>query len=62
MSIRKFEFSNSCALWTIKPSLKIFRINWSRVRKYFQKRKCSLQLVLHVYKSEKILELRKYLF
>jgi hypothetical protein len=35
-SIWKFEFSNSCALWTIKLSLKFFRINWSRFRPHFQ--------------------------
>jgi hypothetical protein len=52
----------SCALWTIKLSLKFFRINWSRIRPHFQKRKCSSQPTLHVCKSEKILQLGKYLF
>jgi hypothetical protein len=37
----KFEFSSTCALWTIKLSQKFFRINWSQIRQHFQKRKCS---------------------
>jgi hypothetical protein len=60
--IGKFEFSNSCVLWTIKLSLKIFRINWSRIRPHFQKTKSSSQLVLQVCKFAKIHELKKYLF
>jgi hypothetical protein len=51
--IGKFEFSNSCALWIIKLSLKFFRINWIRIRPHIQKRNCSSQLVLQVCKSEK---------
>jgi hypothetical protein len=57
--IGKFEFSNSCVLWTIKLSLKIFRINWSRIRPHFQKTKSSSQLVLQVCKFAKIHELKK---
>jgi hypothetical protein len=60
--IGKFEFSNSYALWTNKLSLEFFRINWSRIRPHFQKRKCFSQLVLQVCKSKKKLELKKYLF
>jgi hypothetical protein len=61
-SIWKFEFTNSGALWTIKFSLKFFRINWSQFRPHFQNGKCSPQLVIQVFKSAKILELGKYLF
>jgi hypothetical protein len=60
--IGKFEFSNSCAFWTIKLSLKNFRINWSQIIPHLQKRKCSSPLVLQVLKSAKILEPEKYLF
>jgi hypothetical protein len=56
--IGKFDFSNSCALCTIKLSLKFFRINWSRIRPHIQKRKCSSQLFLQVCKSAEILELK----
>jgi hypothetical protein len=59
-SIGKFEFTNSCALWTIKLSLEFFRINWSRVGPQFEKRMCSSQLVIQVCKSAKNLELGKY--
>jgi hypothetical protein len=51
--IGKFEFSKPCALWTIKLSLNFFRINWSRIRPHFQKRKCSSQPVLQVWKPGK---------
>jgi hypothetical protein len=61
-SIWKFEFSNSCELWAIRLSLKIFRIKWSRFRPHFQNKKCSSQLVLQVCKVTKILDVGRYLF
>jgi hypothetical protein len=52
----------SWALWTIKLSLNFFRINWSWIRPHLQKRKCSSQLVLQVYKATKIMDVGRYLF
>jgi hypothetical protein len=42
--------------------MKIFKINWSRIRPHFQKRKYSSQLVLQVCKVTKILDVGRYLF
>jgi hypothetical protein len=61
-SIGKFEFVHSCALWTMKLSLKFHRIYWNWIRPHFQKRKCSSQPVQQVCKSVKIRKLGKYLF
>jgi hypothetical protein len=62
VKLESLNFSNSYALWIIKVSLKIFGINWSWFRPHFQNGKCFSQLVLQVCKSEKIIDLVKYLF
>jgi hypothetical protein len=61
-SIGKFDFSNSCALWTSWLSQQFLRIYWSRIRPHSQKIMCCPWLFLQVCKSVKILELEKYLF
>jgi hypothetical protein len=55
----RFKF---CLVWTDWPRQEILRIYWSQIRPYPQKQICSWWLVLHVYKSKKIMEVRKYLF